>query len=147
MSAHSITIGPDVVEYLRGRVRRQMSSTAASLSYQLGTVMHPDVYEDGFRRRAEARALFDAVRVTEPDVVSGELRLDLDRYSRRLVLRALRSQRDQELRQWQDLAPQGQMPPPRKLAELARVVTALRQRLEAWRSTTTRPPLARRRRG
>jgi hypothetical protein len=82
-----VTVARNLVPYLRGGVRRELSETFAILVFQVDEVLDQDTYYKALARFDDARALFDLVGVTdEPGQV--DLELDLARWPR-LVVRAL----------------------------------------------------------
>jgi hypothetical protein len=82
-----VTVAGNLVPYLRGGVRRELSETLATLAFQVDEVLDPSTYYNTLARFDDARALFDLVGVTdEPD--QGDLELDLAPWPQ-LVLRAL----------------------------------------------------------
>jgi len=105
MSPVTITVAAPLVPYLRRGVKRELSATLALLAFQVDTVLDHQTYYDAFARLDQARALFDTVGVLD-DPAQGDLDVDLDRWPR-LVLRALESEYDAEVRRLQDYAAEG----------------------------------------
>jgi hypothetical protein len=125
----NVTITANLVPYLRRGVKRELSATLAILATQVDIALDRTTYYNALARFDDARALFDAVGVTdEPEQV--DLELDLSRWPR-LLLRALESEYDLEVMRLQDRAAEGFDLSLRELPALGNLVADIRKKVGA----------------
>jgi hypothetical protein len=122
----TVMIDGTLVRYLREGVKREFDANIWDLQAQLETTIDPSTFRSALACFDESRSLFEFVGfVEEPDQAS--LTIDLSRWPR-LVLRALESQHDAEVRRLQDAADANFMLAPRDVPALGALVTGIREK-------------------
>jgi hypothetical protein len=129
VTAARVTIGASLVPYLRRGVKRELSATLVLLAFQVDTTLEPTTYYNALARFDDARALFDAVGVSD-DREQRDLELDLCRWPR-LVLRVLESEHDVEMMRLQDRAAEGFELSIGELPALGSLVSDIRRKVGA----------------
>jgi hypothetical protein len=125
----NVTIAANLVPYLRKGVKRELSATLAILASQVEIALDPTTYYNELARLDDARALFDAVGVTD-DTEQLDLELDLDRWPQ-LLLRTLESEYNIEVARLQDRGAEGFELSPREIPALGGLVSDLRKKVGA----------------
>jgi hypothetical protein len=122
----TVTIDGALVRYLREGVKRELDGNICDLQAQLETTIDPPTFRSVLACFDESRSLFEFVGfVEESDQAS--ITVDLSRWPR-LVLRALESQHDAEVRRLQDAAAENFMLPLRDVPALGALVSAIREK-------------------
>lgn len=122
----TVTIDATLVRYLREGVKQELNANVWDLQAQLETTIDPPTFRSILACFDESRSLFEFVGfVEEPD--QERLTVDLSRWPR-LVLRALESQHDAEVRRLQDAAASNFMLPLRDVPALGALVSAIREK-------------------
>jgi hypothetical protein len=129
----NVTITANLVPYLRKGVKRELSATLAILAFQVDTALDPASYYNALARFDDARALFDAVGVTDQPH-QRDLELDLDSWPR-LLLKALESEYDIEVMQLQDRSAEGFELSLREVPALGSLVADIRKKVDARSDT------------
>jgi hypothetical protein len=129
VTSGNLTIAAKLVPYLRKGVKRELSATLAILAFQVDTALDPTSYYDALARFDDARALLEAVGVSD-SAQQRELELDLYRWPR-LVLEALESEYNVELMRLQDRAAEGFELPSREIPALGALVAEVRKKVGA----------------
>jgi hypothetical protein len=129
MTLGTVTVAGRLVRHLRTGVRRELSASLAMLLVEVDTHLDPDTYFRALHRFESARALFDAIGVSDrPD--QPDVDLDLDLWPR-LILKALESQHDLEVMRLQDAAAAGHTLPVRDVPALRSLVADIREKTGA----------------
>ncbi len=128
MTRGQVTIAANLVPYLRRGVKRELSATLGLLAFQLDTALDRAEYYDALARFDEARALLDAIGVSD-DRVQHELELELGRWPR-LLLRVLESEYDIEVMRLQDRVAEGFDLPLGEIPALGGLISDVRKQVE-----------------
>jgi hypothetical protein len=124
MSAGSITIPANLVQYLRKGIKSQLAARLDRLSLQLEGDIDPAVYQQALDAFDEARAHLDTVGVADEN---GQLDLDIDLSD--FLLKAMEGQYRVEAARLQDAERDGFTVPPREIPALGALVDDARNRL------------------
>jgi hypothetical protein len=122
----TVTIDGALVRYLREGVKRELDANICDLQAQLETTIDPPAFRSALACLDESRSLFEFVGFVE-EADQASLTVDLSRWPR-LVLRALESQHDAEVRRLQDAAAENFMLPLRDVPALGALVGAIREK-------------------
>lgn len=129
MNLGSVRIEAQLVPFLREGVMGELSAVLEILAYQIDVVFDRDAFEDALARFDEARTLLEAIGVSEqaePEAVE----LDLARWPR-VLLAALESEYEAQIRRLQDRATEGLPTSSPQLPALEALTVDIRKRLGA----------------
>jgi hypothetical protein len=129
MEPGDVTVDGKLQRFLRRGVRRELGAILDILELQVDVGLDPETWPDALARFDDARALLDLIGIVdEPD--QPDLVIDLGRWPR-LVLRALETEHDAEVRRLQDAAADGYSLPSRDIPALGILVEDIRQKVGA----------------
>ncbi len=129
MSPERITIPAKLVPYLRRGVQAQLGARMETLAVALEGQIDESRYQEAIDEFDAARALLDAIGVSDRDAQS-DLELDLSA-SGVLVLKALETQHRIEVARVEDAHAAGVPIPPREVPELGRLLAEVRREVSA----------------